>query len=537
MRGGESSAVVAMAVSLKLAPHGTLGAASAGMLSVDGRCKTLDARANGYARSEGVGALVVRRGDEGTRLCGSAVRQDGRSASLTAPNGSAQRTLLLGALGRGALGVSEMGGIEAHGTGTALGDPTEAGALAAVHGSEDRTRPVVVGAAKASVGHSEAASGQVGVLRLSALAGVMGGNAQLRSLNPLVGARLGSACGRLVMPLHAAATSGLACGVSSFGYSGTIAHAVLAFGSGGEALGFGRVPDAPEALAFGSRGAEAAGGGVSARCSQSDTGRSTLVCHSRPLYRHRTFPWRDHHPFVQRHMHMLSYDGTIGFRSTAAACISLFSNHVVQGRVIFPGAGYLEVARAAASTALHGVFFLQPLAAEALGLLIECALSDGRFEVRSGEADAVEAARTVHCSGATAPGDAWQRVDHTSLRVASRAADVCALYDGFDAVGLQYGPGYRTLVRAWGGASSALARLRARSTYEGTQVHPADLDDALCTSGVMASSGGGGETRLPFAVDDALLQAAMGELCAVRVHCTAMLTIRARLRADEPVMC
>ena len=77
-----------LAVSLKLVPHGTLDAASAGMLSVDGRCKTLDARANGYARSEGVGALVIRQGDDvAVAACGSAVRQDGRSASLTAPNG------------------------------------------------------------------------------------------------------------------------------------------------------------------------------------------------------------------------------------------------------------------------------------------------------------------------------------------------------------------------------------------------------------------------------------------------------------------
>ena len=91
-----------------------------------------------------------------------------------------------------------------------------------------------------------------------------------------------------------------------------------------------------------------------------------------------------------------------------------------------------------------------------------------------------------------------------------------ALYDGFDAVGLQYGPGYRTLVRVWGGTSGALAFLRARSTREGTQVHPADLDDALCTSGVVASRSGEGETRLPFAVDDALLHGATGELWAVR---------------------
>ena len=111
------------------------------------------------------------------------------------------------------------------------------------------------------------------------------------------------------------------------------------------------------------------------------------------------------------------------------------------------------------------------------------------------------------------------RIDHASQRTLSRAADIRALYDGFDAVGLQYGPGYRTLMQAWGGAGTALARLHARSTYAGTQVHPADLDDALCTGGVMALSDGDGETRLPFAVDDALLCGATGELWAVRRSC------------------
>ena len=113
------------AVSLKLVPHGTILSMSAGMLSVDGRCKTLDARANGYARSEGVGALVLEPGASGLLLQRIAVRQDGRSASLTAPNGSAQRTLLLSALGRATLAAGEVGCTEAHGTGTGLGDPTD----------------------------------------------------------------------------------------------------------------------------------------------------------------------------------------------------------------------------------------------------------------------------------------------------------------------------------------------------------------------------------------------------------------------------
>ena len=80
-------------------------------------------------------------------------------------------------------------------------------------------------------------------------------------------------------------------------------------------------------------------------------------------------------------------------------------------------------------------------------------------------------------------------------------------------------PGYRTLVQAWGSANTASAKLCERVTNEGTQVHPADLDDALCTSGAMASSGDDGETRLPFAVDDAHLQGALGKLWAVRL-CT-----------------
>ncbi|MEC8038989.1 MAG: hypothetical protein VX152_11955, partial [Pseudomonadota bacterium] len=104
----------------------------AGGASVD----QLAARADGYARAEGCGAAVLRAkaedGDADALLQqGSAVRQDGRSASLTAPNGSAQRVLLLSALGRAGAVSEEAGCIEMHGTGTALGDPTEAGALAA----------------------------------------------------------------------------------------------------------------------------------------------------------------------------------------------------------------------------------------------------------------------------------------------------------------------------------------------------------------------------------------------------------------------
>ena len=104
-------------------------------------------------------------------------------------------------------------------------------------------------------------------------------------------------------------------------------------------------------------------------------------------------------------------------------------------------------------------------------------------------------------------------MDQALLRAPCRAAELGALYDGFDAVSLQYGPGYRTLEDAWGGTGAAFARLRVRARQEGTQVHPADLDDALCVSALITSRGSG--TRLPFAVDEALLQGGPHELWAL----------------------
>ena len=225
------------------------------------------------------------------------------------------------------------------------------------------------------------------------------------------------------------------------------------------------------------------------------------------------------HPFAQ--FRILSSGVSIVYRSPAAGALhACVADHVIQGRVIFPGTGYLEMARAASASALHGVYFLQPLAVEAPGLFVECAVFDGRFEVRSdtegtGREGSWENA-LVHCSGSTATSEAEEALDDASLRILSFASDVKALYDGCAAIGLQYGPGYRTLTQAWGGESDAIACLRPRSTRNGTQVHPADLDDALCVHGFIAT-GNSDETRVPFAVDAAVLPGALGKLWAVRL--------------------
>ena len=227
------------------------------------------------------------------------------------------------------------------------------------------------------------------------------------------------------------------------------------------------------------------------------------------------------HPFVQNSLP--SVDGATVFCSPAAGALHLLViDHVVHGRAIFPGAGYLEMVRAAAGneTALRSVFFVQPLVAESQELLVECIVRDRRFEVRSSGSQDVWTDTVVHCSGSlAAAAEGQRRAEHVQLggHFCTRAAPSGVLYDCFDGIGLQYGPGYRTLVQAWHGAGMATARLRARATQGRTAVHPADLDDALCVGalGAQGSEGEGG-TRLPFAVDEARLQSSVGGLWAVR---------------------
>ena len=164
----------------------SIGMAIAGMTSIAGRCHTFDSRADGFCRGEGCSAVVVCRGaDRLVVMRGSAVRQDGRSASLTAPNGQAQQGLLRGALQDASVQARAISLNEAHGTGTALGDPIEAGSLAAAVLAEQRPRDALAcGGAKANLGHGESTAGVSGLLRLAlgVTCGKAPPNAQLLSL-------------------------------------------------------------------------------------------------------------------------------------------------------------------------------------------------------------------------------------------------------------------------------------------------------------------------------------------------------------------
>nr|AAK57189.1 MxaE [Stigmatella aurantiaca] len=239
LRNQECSMALACGVNLILSPLSSSRVSRAQALAPDGRCKTFDARANGFVRGEGCGVVVLKRlsdaiaaGDPILALVrGSAVNQDGKSAGLTAPNVLAQQALIRQALQSANLEPSEIDCVEAHGTGTSLGDPIEMEALHEVYGSgRSAKQALVVGAAKTNIGHLESAAGIAGIIKmvLSMQHGAVPPIAHFQRLNP----RIDFAGESITIPtaLHpwpAREERKRRGAISSFGISGTNAHVIL----------------------------------------------------------------------------------------------------------------------------------------------------------------------------------------------------------------------------------------------------------------------------------------------------------------------
>ncbi|MED6307732.1 MAG: beta-ketoacyl synthase N-terminal-like domain-containing protein, partial [Planctomycetota bacterium] len=221
---------------------------TAGMLAGDGRCKTLDASADGYARADGCAAAVLgsasacpaEAADLAVVLCGAAVNQDGRSSSLTAPNGPSQQSVIASALRRSRVDPSVVGTLQMHGTGTPLGDPIETGAARAVlreggSAASNSCVPLAFGAAKAVHGHTELVAGLVGVVRaVECAAGAQVDRLlHLRNINEHVASALSGSEGPsgIALPRETgcapAAHADSVCCVSAFAFQGTNAHALV----------------------------------------------------------------------------------------------------------------------------------------------------------------------------------------------------------------------------------------------------------------------------------------------------------------------
>ncbi|MBB2992924.1 acyl transferase domain-containing protein [Mycolicibacterium iranicum] len=239
LRRGESDHALAAGVNLILSPENNIACSRWGMLAPDGLCKTFDADANGYVRSEGAGVVVLKRLSDAQRdgdrvlavVRGSAVNQDGASSGQTVPNGPAQQELMRKALETSRLAPSDIDYIEAHGTGTSLGDPIELDALAAVYGDRKESDPLVLGSVKTNMGHLESGAGVTGFIKtvLSVHHGSIPKQLHFKKLTPQAGeaaSKFRIASEHLDWPAGAE-TRPRRAAVSSFGVSGTNAHIVI----------------------------------------------------------------------------------------------------------------------------------------------------------------------------------------------------------------------------------------------------------------------------------------------------------------------
>ncbi|MQX35684.1 SDR family NAD(P)-dependent oxidoreductase [Roseospira navarrensis] len=237
LRAGHTDLAVAGGACVLIGPSMFIDTSKVGMLSPDGRCHTFDARANGFVPGEGVGVVMLKRLSDARRdgdpiravLRGWGTNQDGRTNGITAPNPQAQTRLIREVHDRFGLDPASIGLIEAHGTGTALGDPIEVeGLTEAFRAVRDRPGHITLGSVKSNVGHLLAAAGIAGLLKamLALEHGELPPTVHFETLNDhirLDGTPFRIATDRRPWPEGSPRRAA----VSSFGFSGTNAHAVL----------------------------------------------------------------------------------------------------------------------------------------------------------------------------------------------------------------------------------------------------------------------------------------------------------------------
>ncbi|KAF2706215.1 ketoacyl-synt-domain-containing protein [Pleomassaria siparia CBS 279.74] len=237
LKGGDTSMALVAGANLLLALDSSVSMSRMGFTSPDSKCFSFDDRANGYGRGEGVGVIVLKRLSDAVRdndtiravIRSTGSNQDGHTPGITQPSKESQAKLIRSTYEKAGLDPAATRYFEAHGTGTPVGDPIEAGAIGSVfHSYRSSSEPLYIGALKSNLGHLEGASGIAGIIKACLVLerGIIPPNTNFKTVNPRIRADLLN----LTFPTESVPwpTDGLRrASVNSFGFGGSNAHAVL----------------------------------------------------------------------------------------------------------------------------------------------------------------------------------------------------------------------------------------------------------------------------------------------------------------------
>ncbi len=498
LRAGESSLAIVGASSLKVLPDEVVVFSKWGMLAHDGRCKTFDAAADGFAAGEGAGAVILKRLSDALQdgdrvravIRGTAVNHDGRSTVLTAPNGLAQQAVMRAALDNARIDAAEVGYIETHGTGTSLGDPIEVEALQAVyerHGNAERI-PCMLGAVKTNLGHLEAAAGVAGLMKavLCLENEAIPGNLHFQKLNPqivLEGSRLAIATETVAWPRSARAR---VAGVSGFGLGGTNAHVI--------------VEEAPVVPLGRARAPLARRVWQRERCWLPDR---AVREPGRPKGE------RGAHPLLGREVRSGFVPGRLFEAEIGTGAVAYLRDHGLGDQPLLPFAAFLEMAHAAGRQSGEAPFAVSqftvnaPLFPGSRARAVQTLVSETAVEIASeGERGWVK-----HARGFLRGDDSdAQTADLAAVRArCTEAMEPGEVYRRLEATGLRYGPAFRALASVRRTAGESLAEIRLPQELHGEAaeygLHPVLLDG--CLQALMAAMPEMGEgLLLPLAVEE-----------------------------------
>jgi acyl transferase domain-containing protein/NADPH:quinone reductase-like Zn-dependent oxidoreductase/acyl carrier protein len=522
LRARECGLAIVGASSLKLLSDEVLVFRKWGMLASDGKCKTFDASADGFVPGEGSGVLILKRLSDALQdgdrvravIRGTAVNHDGRTTVLTAPNGLAQEAVLRAALRNAMLEPEEISYIEAHGTGTSLGDPIEVEAVGSVYGrAGEGAPPCVLGAVKTNLGHLEAAAGVAGMIKtvLCLEHGEIPKNLHFERLNP----EISLARSRLKIPAEnmqwARGDKPRVAGISSFGLGGTNGHILI-----------------EEAPLLPARGAAASGRAIPLAAHAWQRQRFWLAepppSKERGTERIVVAGGDSVHPLLGRRVDSPFVKDALFESEVDTAATPYLGEHRLGERAILPFAAFLEMAAAATRNAdksgsrtIRNFAMHQPRFLSLDRCRFQVLAADGSVAIASKS----EAGWVTNAKGSIgAGGKETGSVDLANLR--KRCSQTIApeeIYRGLERTGLHYGTAFRTVRAVWSGRGESLAQVRLPEalTSEAKRygLHPALLDGCLQT--VVAARGAGGEDLfLPISVD--FFELARPGLAEVWVH-------------------